>query len=509
MNSRYLFMTLGLSLVFWILGRALRYVHRLPRPGESGRAALTADISAAVMGFLATMFALKALPLLAPPTGLLRQDFLFPLWALWRDGDGVHWLIGAAAVGTLLALAAGYRHHKPKRATAFALMATLPAIALWLSLSMTNGGWPEGPVEPMARSADYHVDVERFASPAALWSEYVGTQESLSLHGRTHPPGALTVLWILNWLTGGRIALVTLGVILLSSLGVLPVLIWARRFLPSDTAAGSVLLWILTPAVAIYGATSMDMVFALPLLAAGALFARSLADGARQVRQPVWRQGIAPGLLLGLGFLFTFSTAVLATAFLAAVLLSPAAARRRGMPLLAATAAGSLVLPVLMYLATGFDLTACLRLAMTIDGAEAPATLSWRNYALTRLMGGMDFLVMAGIAFSPLWLRVLRRGFSAPAAGTSATELRDQQVLLALGRGAAAAMMLFLLAGAFKIGETGRIFLFMLPFVIIPAVRYLQALGRLTATGLWPLTVAAFWHLGQTLVLEWFLDTRW
>jgi len=211
------------------------------------------------------------------------------------------------------------------------------------------------------------------------------------------------------------------------------------------------------------------------------------------------------GLFLAMGFLFTFSAAVLAMAFVLGTLLLPASRRREGLVILAMTGITCLVLLAVVPLLTGFNPLACLQTALALDGAEAPAFLSVRYYLLTRLMGILDFLVLSGIALAPLWL-VLVGGRWRPADKSGPT---SDAVLLALARGAALAVALFLALGAYKIGETGRIFLFLLPFVIIPVVRGMSLRYRQAPALGWALGVMALWHLGQTLLMEWFLDTRW
>lgn len=512
MDSKLILLSLGLALTAWVLARGLSRTHRLPLPGEPAYAAVAADQSARVAGFLAFIFALKILPLLVPATGLLRRDFLFPLWALWRRGDGAWWLLPAFAVGLGLAALAfrpGCRRLSP---AVFAALTMAGAALLWLSLCLTNGGWPEGLVEPLLRGADYYVDVERFSSPADIWRHYVARQESLSLHGRTHPPGALTLLWVLDRATGGRAGGVSLAVVLISTLGLIPMFVWARCFLSERGARAAVILWTLTPAVALYGATSLDMVFAVPLMAAGALFAMALTRTGSAGRLP-WLLAAAAGFFLALGFLFTFSAAVLAATWVATMLLLPRQIRRHGFAVLITAGATCVFALALVTTLTGLDLVDSLRVAMSLDAAEAPATLSLRYYLLTRLMGIMDFLVLAGVALSPVWIHVLWRGMTSdmPAGpeGPPAGEDRHDAVLLALTRGMALAVGFFLALGAYKIGETGRIFLFLLPMMILPAARRLSATGRATATGLWVFTLTALWHLGQTALMEWFLDTRW
>ena len=507
MDSSHILLSLGLALTFWIVARGLHRTHRLPGPAETGRAAAAADISAAACGFLAALFLLKTLPLLGSPIGLLRRDFLFPLRALWRDGNGVHWLLPITILAVMLItiiLRSGQRI-LPQVLTTGVLMGL--AASLWICLSLTNGGWPEGLLEPLVRSADYYIDVERFPSLAALWRDYVVQQPYLSVYGRTHPPGALTVLWVLDRAWGMYVPGVAFTIVLLASLGVLPVVLWARRFLGDRQTPATVALWILTPSVALYGATSMDMIFAVPLLAAGALFALAVAG------DPESSQGgpghmvkaAAAGLFLAIGFLFTFSAAVLAVAFVLTSALVPRSLRRHALVMVAVSGVTSMIVVGVVALATGFDPVACLQTAMALDAIDAPATLSLRYYLLTRLMGILDHLVMSGVIIAPIWLGVVLLGWRRQPDGEST----DDRVLLALSRAAALSVALFLALGAYKIGETGRIFVFLMPFLLIPAVRRLSIQYARPQTLSWALAVVAAWHLGQTVLMEWFLDTRW
>src|SRR4029079_3448953 len=75
----------------------------LARDQARDRGAAVLAVARAASGFLAIVFLLKVMPALAPPAGLLRDDFLFPLWALWRPatawwGFGPAILLAGAAV---------------------------------------------------------------------------------------------------------------------------------------------------------------------------------------------------------------------------------------------------------------------------------------------------------------------------------------------------------------------------------------------------------------------------
>jgi hypothetical protein len=483
-----------------------------------------ADVSAGALGFLAVLFLLKILPLLGRPLGLLRRDFLFPLWALWRTDDGAWWLLPPVMLFAAVLVAARRGLLRRLPTSVFLVGSMALAVALWTSLSLTNGGFPEGLVWPFQRDADYYVDVARFPSLASIWTEYLDRQPELSLHGRTHPPGGLTVLFLLDRLAGSRLTLVCLGAVLLGAVTLLPLKFWARHHLSEEESRAACLLWIFTPAVTLYGATCMDMVFAVPVVTSGALFIRGLATETFPARAEGSRQALGWGFLSGLalaaGTLFTFSALLLAPVF--CVLVASRLRRDtrldwRPVVLLAAAGATCATALLLLRPLAGFDWLACLRVAAAIDVEQAPAFLSLRYYLLTRLMGALDFLVLAGVATSPIWLRLLAPG---PARRTGGPAPPDHDsLLLTSARAAAVVAAGFLLAGVYKIGETGRIWMFLLPFVLLPVCRALsRSVSGRSRDGvasaretILPSGTAALlcWGFAQSLLMEFFLDTRW
>ena len=478
-------------------------------------------------GFLAVVFLLKIVPALAPPRGLLRDDFLFPLWALWRPATAWWWfapaIVFAGAMGALWWRGIAAR----ARDGTFLACGVVLACGLWTSLSLTHEGYPEGLVAPFERSADYQADVGRFSTFGAIWSGYNDAQPTLSVHGRTHPPGAVAVLWVLGRASGGRLPLICLAVVLIGALALVPLYLWARRLLTPGEARTACLLWIFTPAVTLYGATCMDMVFGVVLVAALATFTAMALDGrgdraedrGAEARTPPLTRSAGLGALLGAelaaGFLFTFSTAVLGAA-LALTVGARLARRERGAGrlalCLALSALVSFALLVALRPAVGFDWLACLRTAVRLDALEASPWLSPGYYLTTRLMDALDFLVLAGVAAAPAWLTALKRGV--PARSRPLSDTRDADALLqSLSRMAVVAVGAFFLLGAYKIGETGRIFVFLMPLVAALVARRWGAEGSREPSGLRAecaaLAALLVVHFAQTLLMQGFLDTRW
>jgi hypothetical protein len=219
------------------------------------------------------------------------------------------------------------------------------------------------------------------------------------------------------------------------------------------------------------------MVFALPLLTAAWLFHRA-------VSQDDARAAAFGGLALGIGLLFTFAASVQALVFVFV-----AASSRRWRPLLVTAGASSLVL-FAVRLATGFDWWVCFREAARLDASSWPAWSSASYYVWTRLMGVFDAAILFGAALTATWIGAIRRGVA------------GKPDAVRWGRATAAACLMALATGAFKIGETGRILVFALPAVVFPVAALLEdddsAIGLIAVCG-----------LAQAFVFEAVLDTRW
>jgi hypothetical protein len=434
-------------------------------------------VVSATAAFLSVLAAVKIGFALTPSQGLLREDGLFPLWARWERGTAWGWFLPAFAVaaGVLVALRRGGLDRIG--APTFLGIATLLSALTGTTMALTNSGFPSGLTAPFERDEDYWAAVPRFASTRAVWSTYTTVQSDLPLHATTHPPGAVAALKVVSGIAGGSLLGACVAVILLGTLTILPLHAWAREAAGDRAARRAVVLWVTAPAILLYGATCMDMVFAVPLVTAGWLFHRALERNDS-------RAAALAGGALGVGLMFTFSGGIVAVVF------ALVAVPRRAFRVVAITAAASIAVLVVVRLTTGFDWLSCLRQAARIDAVEWPAWSSPGYFVWTRLMDVFDALVLFGAALSALWVGVMRRGLigaSGPVTWSRATAI---------------ACLLAFLAGAFKIGETGRILLFVLPAVVIPVARMLQDDDR--AFGL----VAAAGFL-QAVVFEAVLDTRW
>ncbi|HZN56177.1 MAG TPA: glycosyltransferase family 39 protein [Candidatus Polarisedimenticolaceae bacterium] len=427
--------------------------------------------------FLAVLAVVKIGFARVPSEGLLREDGLFPLWARWERGGAARWFVPvlAAAVGTGLLWRRGAIDRLPAPAFLTGAIALFAGVAC--ALSLTNGGFPAGLTWPLTRDEDYGRDVPRFRSIAELGATFTARQAELSLHGRTHPPGPIAVMLALERLTGGSVVGAALGLVALGALTILPLHALARDALGERGARRAVLLWMTAPAVLLYGATCMDMVFSLPVAVA-------IWQGERAIASGRARPAVLAGLAIGASLLLTFAAGV------AALALALVAASRRGFRVLSIVAGVAVAVLIAARLVWGLDWWTALRQAARLDAADWPAWSSARYFVWTRLMDVFDALILFGAALSAAWAGLLRPGLPSSPAWT------------AWARGAAAASALAFALGAFKIGETGRILMFLLPAVVVPVAKLLEDDDRAIA-------IVALAGLAQALVFEAVLDTRW
>lgn len=335
-------------------------------------------------------------------------------------------------------------------------------------------GWRFGIDYPTATWGDngveYYHDAIWIKDPLGFLAHFNASQIFLFEHSRTHPPGAVLLYYFLLQIfhNPGLISLSIAGI----ALGLaLPA--WRRLIeLSLGTAPpGSVLLLALLPAILIYGLASLDAVIAACFLVAWVNFLDESSP----------RSFCFAAL-----FIFLASTLSFAVFFLVALILVWAfleARLIRALKILGVVAAALL----LIKFALGFDWLQSFSLASYLENPRGfrlfsdPAQYFWFRLAIP-----------AEISFfyTPFMFWMTWRGFHMMPAGAP----RFSKLPIAtLG-----IFIIFLASGALKNGEGARVALFLLPFLLLPALLAWRELDgtsrRLMATGLfsWAILMQLF-----------------
>jgi len=423
---------------------------------------------AAAAGYLLVAAVLGARLLAA---GSWRTE-LSPLYAVLRPQFSPWGLLAVPLLALLLLFLPRILRAPP---AAFLPGAVLFGAALALAINACWSGLAELPV----RAIEIFLrDLRTLGDSPAFFPAYHERITELSDHGHVRPPGLFLFLWAFTKVVGRNAYAWQILLALLGAAAAIPIYGLAKVFADRRAAAVAALLYLLSAAYVLHG-VSYDGMFA----ALGATATYFIMTAARSGR---WRAVIGAGITLAVGFFFSFTLAYLPVLGGALVLYYGLREKRLGRLLLQGAVA--LAIPAaalaLLYVATGYDYVAnfreSYRWAQTqasggmnvfklLLGAELPEgypTPSYRRSYWLWVPGNLyAFFVYAGVPTAVLygwWARDLfRRG------------AWGRPLNAALGT-ALVAFLAFNFTGV-TLGETERIWLYLLPIVVIPAAAKLIA----------------------------------
>jgi hypothetical protein len=291
-------------------------------------------------------------------------------------------------------------------------------------------------------------------------SHFTEISPRLPIQAQGHPPGLLLTMHYLGIDTAAGLAALTIAV---GALAIPLLYLLARELAGEAEARAAALLFVFVPTSLLYGATSADALFAtLGVLAAVGLLARRPAN-----------QALGAGALALATF---FSYALLAVGAWSALVRWRHDGIGAALRLAALCAVVLLATFVLLDLVTGFDLIAAIR---TTDDRYREGIARLRPYAFWFFGSPAAFILMLG-----------------PIAWFAARSLAAKE---ATAVALAIVIAISVVAGYTK-AETERIWIFLVPFACLAAVR------SLPRRWLTPVLLGA---TAQAVLIEIFLATKW
>ena len=431
---------------------------------------------------------------------VVHQDWLpqhvVPLYALWLPRmlslrHLVPILIGAVY---LVALRRIRKTETPVWLVLTVLVLT--SVALDLAVSSMNDGY-QSVAAPFKRyGLEYYGDVPLVKNPAHFLENFLDIRPHLSMHGRTHPPGPLVLLWMLWLFTGGSMTIVATCVVVLASLTVIPMYLYTRSLAGRDAALTCASLYIVVPTIVLYNAMSMNAVYALFAVTTIWLFYRAM-DSDRLLYAPLM------GLAFALTFFMSYDMANLGTYFTVVFVFSMFDASRRRYTIIATTIAAATFVAfyLVLYFTTGFNVVTSLTAAVeqVREDLFFMETYTPRaSYWIWRFANPVEVLFFAGVPVTVLffaeWTSRLR---------TKAWRSRADIHLIA-----GLAMLIvfnFMYLGK---SEMARVSGFYFPFIIAPAALYLHRMSDRKGSYC-IVCVTAGLLLAQTWLMETLLYIYW
>jgi hypothetical protein len=315
---------------------------------------------------------------------------------------------------------------------------------------------------------EYVGDIGKTGTIHDLFARYGQIREYLSMHAKVHPPGPIALLWVMSWVVTRDALALSLATAALGALGVFPLHGWLRACFGARAALAGVLVYSLVPSVALFTATSADILFTPFTLTALWAFERSLRGG-----RAGW--ALLGGAAYGLATLLSFSLVGVGAYFAIAGLFAFARAESRGAVVRTAVLMLAALMAVhgLVWLWSGFDYIGALRASKAqfdLDQYHLDQyTPRYPGWTFRLLFNPAAWFYFAGIPVSLLFLRQLlapapSRGEDGTTAGGGCPTLGPRATVAAFALAAVALNFLYLARGE---GERSALYLF--PFLVGPA----------------------------------------
>ena len=420
---------------------------------------------------------------------------LAPLYAYWRPHYKTGLLLAAAGMTGVVVwlMRRGLKEQTGRRPWWMGLV-----LVHWclVPLVVCIDGKPlERLAEPYSKSdLEYIGAVPLVTTPGEFMAEYPRRLAEMPMHAQTHPPGAVLILWLVDRTLGPGPLTAAWFTILFSGLSIPAVFLLARRVTPESRLA--TVFYILAPNVILFTATSMEAVFAVPLIWSYCCFWQ-----ARFRRPLLW--GAACGLCAAAAGLMTFSMAVLPLWGLLVWLLTAWLDRPRWKNTTLALVMSATVFVwfyVLLQWTTGYNILTMLNAAIG-NHQQIMAGMnhhSWWQHGNLSLANLAVFLFSVGLPICLLWGRSLWQ----------AGAVRHHQPDFAVFAWSGGLCLLLLAAAPLYTLEVERIWIFLVPLLAIPAAHTLQGWEN-SASTCRTLQSAFILLAMQTLLTEMLLTTYW
>jgi 4-amino-4-deoxy-L-arabinose transferase-like glycosyltransferase len=342
------------------------------------------------------------------------------------------------------------------------------------------------------RGAEFFGDVPavRAAGIAAFLRGYVHNLYHYSIHTRTHPPGPVLVLYFVSCLFGSGPAAASWAADVITATAVVPFFLSCRRLAGWQAAAVALGLYVVTPSLVLYGATSMDGVTLVALLWAMYFLLRA-------IDRPGVFISLAAGLAVTVGLMMSYVVVcVLAIAGVYALL----AGRERIWAVIGCLMCSVLV-PVIafaaIYAGTGFNLVKCFEASRFYDHyAMRTFSVSFPRYVDISFSNLFGFLIGIGLPVLVLWWKQTALSMKFRPYWTSADRFSVAGVICVIG---------FSFARLFT-HETERIWLFFIPPALLGAACWIARVdGKSNRLREWTMGLM----FAQTWVFQLLLFTLW
>ena len=346
-------------------------------------------------------------------------------------------------------------------------------------------------LEPYTRtSLEYYGDVPRIDELGLrrFLRDYSKPElfDTLSGHTRTHPPGGVVFLWFFSKIFGYNLVSASLISILFTAVTVIPIYRLGEHLYGEKVGRYALLLFLITPNFVMFTGTSMDGPFSVFPILSVYLFYK--ARDQETIPDQTWHEfrpySLLTGISLALGMFMTYSTVVVGV-FLCVVALLERKQFVQYLKVLLFATVGFIGFYLLLFLLTEFQAIEALWAAIKKDEkGMGTGYESIERYFHLSFANLFAFLIGVGLPITLVWLREVRVALKEWRQNALSSEQRSDGIRLpwvfrhdALDSfilGFVITLLYFTFSTLFTM-EVERIWIFMVPFFVIPVAKHLTA----------------------------------
>ena len=351
---------------------------------------------------------------------------------------------------------------------------------------------PAAIAAPYERHRDEFIgDIGKGLTIRGLFRDYTTMHPHLSMHSKVHPPGPIALLWLFSLVVFSQEAFpLAIMTILFGATALIPLYFWTRDMAGPRVALTACSLYVVTPTIVLFTATSANILFMPFTVTTLFLFWRALHRGSLAY-------ALAAGFTYALMSLLSFSLIGVGAffAFMGLWRLGRPETRTAVFKTAAFMFGAFLLTHLAVWLWSGFDMIAAFQLAKAqfdTDQAQldmiTPRFPSWT----WKILNPLCWLYYAGIPVSVLFFKRLLR-----------SEPQTKTLFLIFALTLLALNLLYLARG-----EGERSAMYIIPFVVIPAAHMIDRIGHETRS-IAPLAATVCFMAAQCWFTEAMLYTYW
>lgn len=377
-------------------------------------------------------------------------------------------------------------------------------LAITISVTLIDGynnigneeepNWILALLEPYTRTGnEYYGDVPRI--------EELGLQgflrdfskpelfNTLSGHTRTHPAGGVVFLWLVSKVFGYNLLSASLFSILFTAVVVILIYKLGEHLYGETVALYALLLFLITPNFVMFTGTSMDGPFSVfPILSLYLFYKARERETNPDIELDSFRPySLLTGVSLAIGMFMTYSTVVIGV-FLCVIAILEYKQFKQYLKVLAFAAVGYIGFYVLLFIITGYDPITSTWAAIKKDEAVLGTGYESIDEFFHLSIGNLfAFLIGVGIPITAVWFRQVvttimewkKNSLVSDNDTDSSTipwllrfEKADTYII-----GFCITLLYFTFSTLFTM-EVERIWIFMVPFFVIPVAKFLTTRPR-------------------------------